>query len=85
MRLKDDVIFGNKWERKELSPRERRLITVSSLLTGGNTEQLRFHLNKAYRRRIDRSYYTPCPICRMAKSHVSRNGCQTIVFKRKII
>jgi 4-carboxymuconolactone decarboxylase len=47
VRLTDDVLFGDVWERKELSPRDRSLITVSSLITGGNTEQLRFHLNKA--------------------------------------
>ncbi|KQX44708.1 hypothetical protein ASD40_22195 [Paenibacillus sp. Root444D2] len=35
------------WERKELSQRDRSLITVASLITGGNTEQLTFHLNKA--------------------------------------
>jgi 4-carboxymuconolactone decarboxylase len=45
--LTDDVLFGEVWERKELSPRDRSLITVSSLITGGNPEQLRFHLNKA--------------------------------------
>jgi 4-carboxymuconolactone decarboxylase len=45
--LSDDVLFGDIWKRKELSPRDRSLITVSSLITGGNTEQLPFHLNKA--------------------------------------
>ncbi|MGD0817351.1 MAG: carboxymuconolactone decarboxylase family protein [Methanomassiliicoccales archaeon] len=45
--LSDNVLFGDIWKRKELSPRERSLITVSSLITGGNTEQLPFHLNKA--------------------------------------
>jgi 4-carboxymuconolactone decarboxylase len=45
--LTDDVLFGDIWERKQLSPRDRSLITVSSLITGGNTEQLSFHLNKA--------------------------------------
>ncbi|CAM4226981.1 carboxymuconolactone decarboxylase family protein [Paenibacillus alkaliterrae] len=47
VQLTDDVLFGDVWERKELSPRDRSLITVASLITGGNTEQLRFHLNKA--------------------------------------
>ncbi|TVY07355.1 carboxymuconolactone decarboxylase family protein [Paenibacillus cremeus] len=46
--LTDDVLFGDVWARKnELSPRDRSLITVSSLLTGGNTEQLKSHLNLA--------------------------------------
>lgn len=45
--LTDGVLFGDIWERKELSPRDRSLITVAALITGGNTEQLGFHLNKA--------------------------------------
>src|ERR1700712_2830962 len=45
--LTDDVLFGDIWERPELSPRDRSLITVSSLITGGNTEQLSFHLQRA--------------------------------------
>jgi 4-carboxymuconolactone decarboxylase len=45
--LTDDVLFGDVWERKELSPRDRSLVTVSALIAGGNTEQLPFHLNKA--------------------------------------
>ncbi|MFY0780867.1 carboxymuconolactone decarboxylase family protein [Peribacillus simplex] len=47
VQLNDDVLFGDIWERRELSPRDRSLITVSSLITGGNTQQLGFHLNKA--------------------------------------
>jgi 4-carboxymuconolactone decarboxylase len=43
----DDVLFGQVWERKELSPRDRSLVTVASLVTGGNTDQLVFHLNYA--------------------------------------
>ena len=45
--LTDDVLFGDVWERKELSPRDRSLITVAALIAGGNSEQLTFHLTKA--------------------------------------
>ncbi len=45
--LTDDLLFGDIWERKELAPRDRSLITVATLIAGGNTEQLPFHLNKA--------------------------------------
>jgi 4-carboxymuconolactone decarboxylase len=45
--LTDDVLFGDIWKRKELSPRDRSLITVSSLITGGNTQQLKNHLTLA--------------------------------------
>ncbi|WP_320068420.1 carboxymuconolactone decarboxylase family protein [Micromonospora sp. RTGN7] len=40
----DDLLFGQVWERAELSRRDRSLITVAALLAGGNTEQLTFHL-----------------------------------------
>jgi len=42
-----DVLFGDVWERKELAPRDRSLITVAALIAGGNTEQLPFHLKRA--------------------------------------
>ena len=45
--LTDEVLFGDVWERDELSKRDRSLITVASLITGGNTEQLRGHLKRA--------------------------------------
>src|SRR3954451_8365303 len=43
----DDELFGQVWERPELSPRDRSLITVASLLTSGSTDQLVFHLARA--------------------------------------
>jgi 4-carboxymuconolactone decarboxylase len=45
--LTDDVLFGDVWERAELSPRDRSLITVAALIANGNTEQLTGHLNRA--------------------------------------
>ena len=45
--LTDDVLFGDIWARSELSPRDRSLITVAALITGGNTEQLAGHLQRA--------------------------------------
>jgi 4-carboxymuconolactone decarboxylase len=45
--LTDEVLFGDVWERTELSPRDRSLITVAALVAGGNTEQLTFHLQYA--------------------------------------
>ena len=43
----DDVLFGEVWERPELSPRDRSLVTVTALAAMGNTEQLTFHLRLA--------------------------------------
>jgi 4-carboxymuconolactone decarboxylase len=45
--LTDDVLFGDVWERTELSKRDRSLITVAALIAGGNTEQLKNHLARA--------------------------------------
>lgn len=47
VQLTDDVLFRDVWARKELSPRDRSLITVACLLTSGNTQQLKSHLNLA--------------------------------------
>jgi 4-carboxymuconolactone decarboxylase len=43
--LTDDVLFGDVWERTELSSRDRSLVTITALVAGGNTEQLPFHLD----------------------------------------
>ena len=45
--LTDDVLFGDVWERAELSKRDRSLVTVAALIANGNTEQLPGHLNRA--------------------------------------
>ena len=45
----DNVLFGEVWERTELSPKERSLVTVAALTTMGNTDQLVFHLDFAKR------------------------------------
>jgi 4-carboxymuconolactone decarboxylase len=45
--LTADVLFGDVWARTELSSRDRSLITVAALVTGGNTEQLPGHLERA--------------------------------------
>jgi len=45
--LTDKVLFGNIWERKDLSKRDRSLITVAALVALNRTDQLRFHLQRA--------------------------------------
>ncbi len=45
--LTDNVLFGDVWERPDLSKRDRSLITVAALVALYRPEQLRFHLNKA--------------------------------------
>ena len=45
--LTDKVLFGDIWERKEFSKRDRSVITVAVLVALNRTEQLRFHLQRA--------------------------------------
>lgn len=45
--LTDEVLFGDIWERPELLPRDRSLVTVAALVANGNTEQLVGHLKRA--------------------------------------
>ncbi|WP_251575352.1 carboxymuconolactone decarboxylase family protein [Limosilactobacillus agrestimuris] len=46
--LNDDVLFGQVWSReKELSPRDRSLITVTALIAKGAFEQLPYHMQTA--------------------------------------
>lgn len=45
--LTDNILFGDVWERADLSKRDRSLITVAALIANGNTEQLPHHLSRA--------------------------------------
>ncbi len=46
-RLRDDVVFGDVWEQKELSKRDRSLITVAVLTALYRTEELKGHMQRA--------------------------------------
>lgn len=45
--LTDRVLFGEVWERQELSKRDRSLTTVAALVAMNRPDQLRFHLRYA--------------------------------------
>jgi 4-carboxymuconolactone decarboxylase len=45
--LTDRVLFGEVWERPQLSPRDRSLVTVSALIAMNRPDQLRSHLARA--------------------------------------
>jgi len=47
VQLTEDVLFADVWERKELSKRDRSLITVAALVALNRPDQLRFHLGRA--------------------------------------
>ena len=45
--ITDKVLFGDIWERPGLSPRDRSLVTITSLISLYRTNELPFHLKKA--------------------------------------
>jgi 4-carboxymuconolactone decarboxylase len=45
--LTDKVLFGDVWERPQLSKRDRSLITCAALVATGKTEQMSFHFPRA--------------------------------------
>jgi 4-carboxymuconolactone decarboxylase len=47
--LTDEVLFGDIWERPQLSKRDRSLVTVAALVALNRPDQLRSHLALARR------------------------------------
>jgi 4-carboxymuconolactone decarboxylase len=45
--LTDSVLYGDVWERPQLSKRDRSLVTVSALIAMNRPDQLRSHLARA--------------------------------------
>ena len=52
--LTDEVLFGDVWERPELSKRDRSLITCAALVATGKTEQMGFHFPRAIENGVTR-------------------------------
>ena len=44
--ITDKVLFDNVWERPGLSPRDRSLVTVASLVSLYRTNEMPFHMKK---------------------------------------
>lgn len=53
--LTDDVLFGDIWERKELSKRDRSIVTVAALVALVRPDQLPGHLERAINNGVRRS------------------------------
>src|SRR6266851_9144789 len=45
--LRDDVLFGDVWERPDLSKRDRSLVTVAMLAALYRTDEMRGHMQRA--------------------------------------
>lgn len=44
--LNDDILFGEVWSRQQQLPaKQRSMITIAALISGGNFEQLKAHLS----------------------------------------
>jgi 4-carboxymuconolactone decarboxylase len=50
----DNVLFGGVWKRPQLSPRDRSLVTVSSLVAQYRINELPFHLKFAMENGVTR-------------------------------
>jgi 4-carboxymuconolactone decarboxylase len=47
-----EVLFGDVWERGELSKRDRSLVTVAALVTGNYPMQMPFHMERALEKEV---------------------------------
>jgi len=52
--LTDEILFGDIWERPQLSKRDRSLITCAALVATGKVEQMDFHFPKALENGVTR-------------------------------
>ncbi|HEY3719997.1 MAG TPA: carboxymuconolactone decarboxylase family protein [Roseiarcus sp.] len=52
--ITDKVLFGDVWENTKLSPRDRSLVTITSLISLYRTNELPFHLKHALENGITR-------------------------------
>ncbi|HEY1723758.1 MAG TPA: carboxymuconolactone decarboxylase family protein [Magnetospirillaceae bacterium] len=50
----DKILFGDIWQRPGLSPRDRSLVTVASLVALYRSNELPFHLKKALENGVSR-------------------------------
>ena len=48
------MLYGDVWERPQLSKRDRSLVTVSALIAGYRTNELPFHLGRALENGVTR-------------------------------
>jgi 4-carboxymuconolactone decarboxylase len=52
--ITDKVLFADIWERPDLSPRDRSLVTITSLISLYRTNELPFHLKRALENGVTR-------------------------------
>lgn len=47
--LSQTIVFADLWQRPELSPRDRSLVTIAAMAANGDGEQLPFYIRRALR------------------------------------
>jgi 4-carboxymuconolactone decarboxylase len=52
--ITDKVLFGDVWANSALSPRDRSLVTITSLISLYRTNELPFHLKRALENGVTR-------------------------------
>jgi len=52
--ITNNVLFGDVWERPQLSKRDRSLITVATLIALYRTDQIRLHIRRALENGVTR-------------------------------
>jgi 4-carboxymuconolactone decarboxylase len=52
--ITDKVLFGDVWENPKLSPRDRSLVTITSLISLYRINELPFHLKRALENAVTR-------------------------------
>ena len=53
--ISDTILFDDVWQRPDLSPRDRSLITVAALIALYRSNELPFHLDKAMANGVTRA------------------------------
>lgn len=72
--ITDKVLFGDVWEHAALSPRDRSLVTITSLISLYRVNEIPFHLEaglgkRRHARRDHRRHHPSGLLCRLAARH----------------
>jgi 4-carboxymuconolactone decarboxylase len=54
VQLTNDVVFGDLWQRSDLTPRDRSLVTITALAAMGDDDQLDFYLRRGFQSGLTR-------------------------------
>ena len=82
VKLTQELLFGDIWNRPELSQRDKSLITVTCLVALNRIEQVEFHLKKAFENGITKeelvaaithiAFYAGWPTAASGFNHLKR-------------